>query len=154
MRNFLSKLVCVCAGLFAHAIAFAQDKPLFAAPQPTDANGSSAGSIGQVTLALAVVLGVVFAAAWALKQARRLNLAGNPHGLHVVGQVALGAKERAVLVQVNGVQVLVGVAPGQVTALHTFTEIPAAPPASQTPTTEQAVASSFKSILKNSLGLR
>jgi flagellar protein FliO/FliZ len=151
MRSVFNKALSLCVALLVNAAAFAQDKPLFAAPQPTDAGPSGAGSIGQVTVALAVVLAVVFAAAWALKQARRLNLSGNPRGLQVVGQVALGAKERAVLVQVNGVQVLVGVAPGQVTALHTFTEIPPADAAAET---EQVDAPSFKSLLKNSLGLR
>lgn len=137
--------------------AFAADAPLFAAPTAEHAsNPTSAGSIGQVTLALTVVLALVFVAAWALRYLRKLNIAGGDQQLEIVAQVSLGAKERAVLIRLNDVQVLVGVAPGQVTALHTG---PA--PASKAPASEVAVVNdgsaiskpSFQALLKKSLGM-
>src|SRR5262245_33620150 len=101
MQALLRKLLPICAGCLVQAAAWADDQPLFAAPHANGAAANGAtGSVGQVTVALVIVLGVVFVAAWALKQARRLNLSGNPRSLQIVGQVALGAKERAVLVQV------------------------------------------------------
>jgi flagellar protein FliO/FliZ len=141
----------------------AADAPLFAAPAPGHPSGATTGgSIGQVTIALAVVLAFVFVAAWALRHLRKLNLAGNAQQLQVLAQVTLGAKERAVLIRVNDMQVLVGVAPGQVTALHTFP----APPAAQANPGEASVAAnvggaaaaatrvpSFQALLKKSLGM-
>jgi flagellar protein FliO/FliZ len=141
----------------------AADAPMFAAPAPGHpAGATTGGSIGQVTIALAVVLAFVFVAAWALRHLRKLNLAGNAQQLQVLAQVTLGAKERAVLIRVNDMQVLVGVAPGQVTALHTFP----APPAAQASPGEAGVATnnstadaavthvpSFQALLKKSLGM-
>jgi flagellar protein FliO/FliZ len=70
--------------------------------------------------------------------------------------VAVGAKERAVLVQVGRQQLLLGVAPGRVNTLHVLTEpvttTPAGPPASSDGT-DPAARPDFKAILKRSLGL-
>ncbi|HTE39558.1 MAG TPA: flagellar biosynthetic protein FliO [Steroidobacteraceae bacterium] len=124
---------------------------LFAAPESSGPAGQSAGaSLGQMTLALAVVLIVVFAAAWMLKQTRKFTTKGG-HGIEVLAQVALGAKERAVLLKVGTVHVLVGVAPGQVNALHVDTAPIAIEVAA--PTEPAHPTHSFQAILKRSLGL-
>ena len=79
----------------------------------------SAGSIAQALLGLVVVLGLVVAAAWLLK--RFSNLGGTASGLvRIVGAAAVGQRERIVVVEVGGTWLLVGVAPGQVRALHTM----------------------------------
>jgi flagellar protein FliO/FliZ len=124
---------------------------LFAAPEAAGAAGQSAGaSLGQMTLALVVVLIVVFAAAWMLKQTRKFTTKGG-HGIEVLAQVALGTKERAVLLKVGSVHVLVGVTPGQVNALHVDTS-PVAVDA-PAPTELAHPTHSFQAILKRSLGL-
>ena len=137
--------------------AFAADAPLFAAPAAEHASSpTSAGSIGQVTLALTVVLALVFVAAWALRYLRKLNIAGGDQHLEIVAQVSLGAKERAVLIRLNDVQVLVGVAPGQVTALHTGPAPASKPTASEVAVGNDAAAinkPSFQALLKKSLGM-
>jgi flagellar protein FliO/FliZ len=143
-----------CSGMHS---AIAADAPLFAAPSAGQTSApTSAGSIGQVTLALTVVLALVFVAGWALRYLRKLNIAGGDQQLEIVAQVSLGAKERAVLIRLNDVQVLVGVAPGQVTALHTGP----APigktgvvPSDGSATQEAVAKPSFQSLLKKSLGM-
>jgi flagellar protein FliO/FliZ len=155
--RILAAIACaaaIVASMLTLQTASAADAPLFAAPPADHATGpAGGGSIGQVTIALAVVLAFVFVAAWALRHLRKLNIAGNTQHLQVVAQVALGAKERAVLIRVNDMQVLVGVAPGQVTALHTFT----APVETNVPATTEAIAApgtpSFQTLLKKSLGM-
>jgi flagellar protein FliO/FliZ len=146
--------------------AVAEEAPLFAAPAAGHVNGpSGSGSIGQVTLALAVVLAFVFVAAWVMRHLRKLNLSGGVQHLQVVSQVTLGAKERAVLIRVSDLHVLVGVAPGQVTALHTFTAPIETSGAASANTAETKLSESrpvaptgampsFQSLLKKSLGLR
>ena len=98
------------------------------------AAGVSAGGIVQVVLGLAVVLALVGAAAWLLK--RISGVPGAASGLiRIIGGAAVGQRERLVLVEVAGTWVLLGVAPGQVRALHTMpkgeqapvSEAPAAP---------------------------
>ena len=95
---------------------------MFAAPQTAPATHAGAlGGLGEVTLALLLVLGAVFALAWLLKRARGLgSRAGG--ALDVLAQVPLGQKERAVLVRVGATQILLGVAPGRVNTLYVLPE--------------------------------
>jgi flagellar protein FliO/FliZ len=95
---------------------------MFAAPQTAPATHAGAlGNLGEVTLALLLVLGVVFALAWVLKRVRTF---GSRVGsaLDVLAQVPLGPKERAVLIKVGGTQILLGVAPGRVNTLYVLPE--------------------------------
>jgi len=156
----------VSAKIFYGAIAFALSVPvyaadkLFAAPEATNVAPPTTGaSLSKVTVALVVVLAFVFLAAWVLKQTRKLQQGKDGAGIEIVSQVALGAKERAVLLRVGDAQVLVGVAPGQVRALHVMAVTAAhdvnrstdgASPASN-PVAPAPL--SFQSILKRSLGL-
>src|SRR5690349_10366500 len=117
MRGFLPASLTSLVSLTS-LCAYGADQKLFAAPQTsTSAPVSSAGGLAQVTLSLVLVLAAVFAAAWV---ARRMRMIGRPHGgaLKVLAEVAVGTKERVVLVQVHEQQVLVGVATGNVNVLH------------------------------------
>jgi len=95
---------------------------MFAAPQSAPATHAGAlGGLGEVTLALLLVLGAVFALAWLLKRVRGF---GSRVGgaLDVLAQVPLGQKERAVLLKVGATQLLIGVAPGRVNTLYVLPE--------------------------------
>ncbi len=150
--------LCTSALLLFRTV-HAADAPLFAAPATGTTTGAAgSGSIGQVTIALGVVLAFVFLAAWALRRLRKLNLSGNPQQMEVVAQIALGAKERAILIRVRDMQVLVGVAPGRVTALHAFPVSDASTliaPQTDAPATGVSTPAplSFQALLKKSLGL-
>jgi len=141
------------------AVACADEQKLFAAPTGTQtAVSSGAGSMAQATLALALVLAAVFAAAWGLRRLRKFSGNGGG-GIEVISQAALGAKERAVLLRVAGSHVLVGVAPGRVNLLHVLSAdaVVAVPTeAAQRADDAQGASAvpSFKSLLKQSLGLR
>jgi flagellar protein FliO/FliZ len=121
---------------------------VFAAPDvagPPPASGVA--GLGQVILALCIVLGAIFVCAYFARRMRGAAGRGAA-ALNVVAEVRLGAKERAVLVQVGTTQLLLGVAPGQVNALHVLSEtIPASsgPAAATTP-------SPFLALLRKSLG--
>ncbi|MGC8518419.1 MAG: flagellar biosynthetic protein FliO [Steroidobacteraceae bacterium] len=95
---------------------------LFAAPAAGSATPAvSAGGLLSVTFALLIVLAAVFALAWLTRRMRMLgNRAG--HALEILASTPLGPKERAVLLKVGETQVLLGVAPGQVTALHVLAQ--------------------------------
>jgi flagellar protein FliO/FliZ len=108
---------------------------------------SGVAGLGQVTLALCIVLGAIFLCAWLARRMRNIG-SGRSGALNVVAEVRLGPKERAVLLQVGGTQLLVGVAPGQVSALHVLAE-PVAAPTAAAPTTDGI---SFQSLLRRSLG--
>lgn len=127
----------------------------FAAPQISQhAPVSSAGSLAQVTLSLLLVLAAVFAAAWVVRRLRGFGRFG-ANVIQVIADAPLGTKERAVLVQVGGQQLLLGVTAGQVNLLHVLSE-PVVPPSApgNDGTAADPLRPEFKAILKRSLGLK
>lgn len=80
---------------------------------------SFAGGLTQTLAGLAIVLGLIFGAAWVL---RRLNVGASPAGsaIRIIASQALGQRERVVLVEVAEQWLVVGVAPGSVSALATL----------------------------------
>lgn len=93
---------------------------------PSTADLFSWSYLGQVIASLALVIGLLFGALWIM---RRVNGVGQAVGgqMHVVSSLGLGQRERAVLVSVGDQQILLGVAPGRVAALHVFDEPAVAP---------------------------
>lgn len=149
----LSKPASLMFGAFAQVAAFAAfadgSAPTghpFAAPSAIGQPSTpSVGGLGQVTLALLIVLGAVFAVAWVVKRVRGFgNRVGN--AIDVIADIPLGQKERAVLLKVGKAQILIGVAPGRVNTLHVLTEPIELPPPSADP------RPTFKSLMMRSLG--
>jgi flagellar protein FliO/FliZ len=144
------------ASIASAPLAYAIESKPFAAPSaPVSAPVTGAANLLQVTLSLGLVLAAVFAAAWLMRRLRGFNRVA-PGTIEILADVALGTKERAVLLQVGKQQVLVGVAPGRVNTLHVL-ETPverqqAALVSADAKTSAGAV--DFKQILKRSLGLR
>jgi flagellar protein FliO/FliZ len=97
--------------------------PLLAAEPEAEAPRSAppqllAEGLGETAIGLVIVLMLILALAWAFKRfGSRLPMAGRGP-VQVLGGVSLGARERAVLLSVEGTRLLVGVAPGQVRTLH------------------------------------
>lgn len=79
----------------------------------------SMGGAFQVLLSLLIVLAAIAGGVWLLK---RFSVGRQAAGgvVRVVGGVALGPRERLVLVEIGETWLLLGVAPGQVNTLHTL----------------------------------
>ena len=122
---------------------------LFAAPHAVStAAPTGAGGLASVTFALLVVLAAIFAVAWLARRVRGIgNRVGN--AIDVLADVPLGPKERAVLLKVGTEQILIGVAPGRVNALHVLRE---PVEVAKTSTATSPTATSFSALLKRSLG--
>ena len=105
----------------------------------------TAGSLLQMLLGLAVVLGLVVAIAWGLK---RFSLAPQAGGgaIKVIGGAAVGTRERVVLVEVAGTWLVLGVAPGQVRALTTMPKAEA--PAETAPAAKKTFQDWLKQIME------
>lgn len=80
-----------------------------------------ASQLGNLVISLIVVVALIFACIWLIKRLSNLNHAAGNH-LTTIASMSVGARERIVLVQVGEQQVLVGVAPGRVSKLQTFSE--------------------------------
>jgi len=90
--------------------------------------GPSSGAILQMLLALALILGLLFAGAYLLRKLNGGRSFGNAGPLRVVGGLMLSTRERIVLVEVGDTWLVVGIVPGQIKTLHTLPkgELPAA----------------------------
>lgn len=158
MSRLNSRLAAVICGAVAQAAAFAAFAETatgaapshpFAAPQSIGQPVTpGAGGLARVTLALLVVLVVVFAVAWVV---RRMRGFGDRVGgaIDVIADIPLGVKERAVLLKVGQKQILVGVAPGRVNTLYVLEEPLDLTKPSTGPTDSRP---SFKSVMLRSLG--
>ena len=78
-----------------------------------------AGGVVQVLLGLGVVLGMVFVAAWAMRRFNP-NVAPGSSALRIVGGTAVGNRERVLLIEVNDTWLVIGVAPGSVSRIHSM----------------------------------
>jgi flagellar protein FliO/FliZ len=88
----------------------------------TETAGSvaSGGSMLQVILGLGLVLAVMAGSAWLLRRFGGLQRRPGGGGIRVIGGSAVGQRERVVLVEVADTWLVIGVAPGHVTALHSM----------------------------------
>jgi flagellar protein FliO/FliZ len=124
---------------------------MFAAPHATPiAHTSGIGGLSEVTLALLLVLALIFVLAWLL---RRLRGMGSRVGdaIDVIAQVPLGQKERAVLLKVGATQILLGVTPAQINALYVLPQ-PLELARSSGNSLGAAANTSFRALLLKSLG--
>lgn len=111
--HFFFTVILLAAPVSAAAIEGA--RPAYTPPPPA----VSSGSIVQIIFSLLLVLAAIVLVTWLLK---RMNVAqqGSGNLLKVLGSVAVGQRERIVLIEVNDTCLVVGVGPGQVRTLHTF----------------------------------
>jgi flagellar protein FliO/FliZ len=91
----------------------------------------SFGGMFQMLMALLVVLAAIVGTGWLLRRFGPTQL-GPGGAMKVLGGVAVGPRERLVLVEVGETWLIVGVAQGQVTAVHTMARPPGGAPQSLT----------------------
>jgi len=75
-----------------------------------------AGGVWEVLVALGLVVAAIFAVAWLMRRFQPGMVTG-PVSMRILGALALGPRERLLLVDVAGTQVLLGVTPTQITRL-------------------------------------
>jgi len=81
----------------------------------------SMGNVVQLVIALVVVLLAIAGVGWMVRRLGRFP-AGTSGVLKVLGGLAMGQRERVVLLQVGDKQLLVGVAPGRIETLYVLDE--------------------------------
>jgi flagellar protein FliO/FliZ len=97
------------------ATALEGTRPVFTPPP----SAVSSGSIVQIIFSLLLVLAAIVLVAWLLKRMNAAQL-GSGNLLKILGSVAIGQRERIVLVEVKDTWLVVGVGPGQIRTLHTL----------------------------------
>ncbi|HRF03289.1 flagellar biosynthetic protein FliO [Accumulibacter sp.] len=85
-----------------------------------DPPGLSLATMLQTVVGLAVVIAILFLAAYFLRQFNGGRGFGSNGPMRVVGGLIIGSRERIVLVEVGDTWLVVGLVPGQIRTLHTL----------------------------------
>jgi flagellar protein FliO/FliZ len=115
-----------------------------------------ASSVVQMVLSLVAVVAVILGLAWMTRRLQGLRANSNGE-LRVKATLAVGMKERVVLIEAAGRQFLIGVAPGQVRLLDALGAVPdeaptAAEPGLPAPLDSARGRPSFREALAQQLG--
>jgi flagellar protein FliO/FliZ len=86
----------------------------------------SGGHLLNVTLGLLLIIGLIFGLSWFVKRFSHGTFAGNAH-LKIIATMPLGTRERIVLIDAGGQQLLLGITPTQINTLHVF-DVPVTTP--------------------------
>jgi len=77
----------------------------------------SSGDMLHWALGLLVVLGIFFLCVWAMRKLSGITV-NNTEKMRIVDGLSLGMREKVVLLQVGKKQLILGVTPGRIDALH------------------------------------
>lgn len=116
-------------------------------PSPTPAfapSSSGTGSVGGALVALLLVVGLILALAWLARRLPGMGAATGNRNLKLVGSLSIGPRERVVVVDVGGTQLLLSTGAGGTRTLHTLEQ--------PLPEPEAGPASPFAQVLAQHFG--
>lgn len=73
--------------------------------------------VAQILISFLVVIGFIFFMAWLMRRSGRFGH-GSGQVIKIISSMSLGMREKILVIEVGGVNIVVGVAPGQIRALH------------------------------------
>lgn len=111
----MGRALVVAPGLLLTLPAMAADKAKPVAGLASEP--MAAANMLQLTLGLLVVLGLVFVAAAVMRRFNRWQTTAEGR-MKIIGGLSVGSRERILLVEVGETQLLIGVTPGRIQALH------------------------------------
>lgn len=81
----------------------------------------ASGALAETLLGLILILALIFVLAWLIKRTGKFQTTPNGE-IKMIAGLSLGARERAVLLEVSGERILVGVTPQQIQTLHVLNQ--------------------------------
>lgn len=110
--------------------------PAIGADAPVASQSGSAGAelgsqLAQLAMGLTLVVGLIFLLGWLMRRVGPLGGASGQH-IRLLASVPLGTRDRLLLVDVAGTQMLLGASPGRINTLHVFDQ-PVVDPEQPTP---------------------
>ena len=115
MNPLLKLIVCACLICSRPGIADTLAK------QGTDLAGvgspMSFSYVVQILISFLVVIGFIFVMAWLVRRTGRFGY-GTGQVIKIISSISLGMREKILVVEVGGENIVVGVAPGQIRTLH------------------------------------
>ncbi|HDZ55825.1 MAG TPA: flagellar biosynthetic protein FliO [Pseudomonas xinjiangensis] len=87
----------------------------------SSSQSSLVGQLVQLGLGMILVVGLIFLMGYLLRRVGPLAPQGGQH-IKLVSSLPMGPRDRLLLVDVGGKQLLIGVSPGRINTLHVFDE--------------------------------
>lgn len=116
----LRQTIWMC-GVAGSALTLAASSAFGSAPKDAVTPVIGAGDVIEMLLGLVMVIASVVVVGWLYARSRRFQQGGE-QVISVLAAQSLGPKERIVLVEVGGKQIVVGMTAAQVQTLHVFDE--------------------------------
>jgi flagellar protein FliO/FliZ len=91
------------------------------APKPASTKTNSTSQLASVIGGLAIIVVLIYGLSWFVKRFAQGGFMQSP-GMKIISSMPLGTRERIVLVDVGGKQLLLGVTASQINTLHVFEE--------------------------------
>ncbi|MGQ7818058.1 flagellar biosynthetic protein FliO [Pseudomonas sp. A46] len=117
----MGRLLFSGLALMPLSVLAAESAPVASVPAVSQAGSGMAAQLGQLAIGLLLVVGLIFLLAWLLRRVQRMAPRGG-QVIKLVATQALGPRDRLVLVQVGGEQILLGLSAGRITPLHVLKE--------------------------------
>jgi flagellar protein FliO/FliZ len=73
--------------------------------------------VAQILVSFLVVIGFIFFMAWLMRRSGRFGY-GSGQVIKIISSMSLGMREKILVIEVGGANIVVGVAPGQIRTLH------------------------------------
>jgi flagellar protein FliO/FliZ len=73
--------------------------------------------VAQILISFLVVIGFIFLMAWLMRRSGRFG-SGSGQVIKIISSMSLGMREKIIVIEVGGENIVVGVAPGQIRTLH------------------------------------
>ncbi len=105
-------------------------------------------NILNMVMGLIVVIALILGLAWVLKKYSKLP-GSNQVDMKVLGGLSLGTREKAILIEVDNIRLLIGVAPGHIQTLHVLEHL-----SEKKSHADVIVTRSFQSKLNDALGVK
>lgn len=104
--------------LFVHGLSLAADNTEATVASKTLSNSPlNSTALVETILGLGTVLAIIVLLAWLIRRTGRFQGSANGE-IKMIAGLPLGTRERAVLLEVDGERILVGVTPQQIRTLH------------------------------------
>lgn len=117
------RIFVLVLGLCSSAV-FAEETVMRIPTQNTLQNSVKSDLMAQaleVAGTLALIVGFILVCAWVFKFLQRSNFLKNSN-IKLIGTFSISSKEKLLLVNVEGIRILLGVSPGNISGLHVFPE--------------------------------
>ena len=137
--------------LLNHSVLFLSYLPIAVVAEtnpivkPTSVEAFSMMGALNMVMGLVVVIALILGLAWVLKKYARLP-GHNQVDMKVLGGLSLGTREKAILIEVDNIRLLVGVAPGHIQTLHVLND-----PTEESAAVKSKAVESFESKLEEVL---